>query len=104
MRQPIAGNWKINRTSASLAEIEAVFSGFPKPGQVNGANTSVTERRSSNYATKPICRATASTTSGGAAASASVTSVTLQPYGTTVVFKTSAAVPHIYGSCHSATG
>jgi hypothetical protein len=70
----------------------------------NGTATTVTVALAASYPAKPICRATASATSGGAAASASVTSVTLQQYGTTVAFKTSAAVPHIYGSCHSATG
>jgi hypothetical protein len=71
---------------------------------VSGTNTSVTVLLSSNYVSKPICRATASATGGGAAASASIVSVTTQPLGTTVVLKKSAAVPHIYGSCHSATG
>jgi hypothetical protein len=70
----------------------------------SGTATSVTVTLSANYPAKPICRASASTTSGGAAASASVSSVTFQPYGTTVTFKTSSAVPHIYGSCHSPTG
>jgi hypothetical protein len=71
---------------------------------VSGTNTSITVQLAANYPTKPICRATASTTSTGAAASASVSVVTLQSFGTAVTFKTSAVVSHIYGSCHSATG
>ena len=70
----------------------------------NGTATSITVTLAANYPAKPICRASTSTTSSGTAASAAISLVTLLPFGTTVTFKTSPAVPHIYGSCHSATG
>jgi hypothetical protein len=57
-----------------------------------------------HYASTPICSATASPTTTGTVTSVSISGVSVQSWGTTVTFKTSNAVPHVYGSCHGATG
>jgi len=45
------------------------------------------------------CRVSLSATSAGAATPVAITSVDRQSYGTTVAFKTTNAVTHIYGGC-----
>lgn len=66
--------------------------------------TTISVTLAGQYSSAPICTESPATSGGGAAVSASVTSVDWEPWGTTVSFKISAAASHLYGSCHGVTG
>jgi hypothetical protein len=71
---------------------------------IPSATTVVSIQLAGQYAAAPVCIVSAGTLISGTPVTAGITSVTWQPWGTTVTLKMSSAVPNVYGSCRGATG